>query len=137
LTGEGGNNDAAAVMRATEMLRASKRSRKVLCMISDGMPAECTVEQLREQVRVAETRHGIRCVQIAVAPIFHIGFTEFIDVSACELGDAVKRIAGVLASLAAGKPVRSDDPVSMEEYRSKEIERRRRIHEAAQEGVAI
>ena len=42
LTSGGGNNDSGGLLRAAELAEASGRPHRLLVMISDGSPTECT-----------------------------------------------------------------------------------------------
>src|SRR5213075_1262955 len=46
----GGNNDAAALYHAATVALAAPQRAKVLIMISDGLPTECSVAALRNLV---------------------------------------------------------------------------------------
>jgi len=45
LRADGGNNDAAGLWHAAQTALASRRKAKLLVMISDGLPTQCTVER--------------------------------------------------------------------------------------------
>ncbi|HYT91621.1 MAG TPA: hypothetical protein VEL76_23110, partial [Gemmataceae bacterium] len=47
LEANGGNNDAAGLWHAAQVARSSHRKAKLLVMISDGLPTECSVAALR------------------------------------------------------------------------------------------
>lgn len=64
----GGNNDAAALWHGANEALASRRQARLLVMVSDGLPTECTTTALRTLVRRLEKRR-IVCAQFAVAPI--------------------------------------------------------------------
>ncbi len=50
LASSDGNNDAAALWHIYRLARASRRKAKLLVMISDGLPTECSVEALKSLV---------------------------------------------------------------------------------------
>ena len=62
----GGNNDAAALYHAATAARQSRRKAKVLVMISDGLPTECSIDALRSLVVNLTKRRNIVCAQVAV-----------------------------------------------------------------------
>lgn len=98
LSAEGGNNDAAALATAVDLALASRRSRRAIVMISDGLPADCTLAALRDQVALATTR-GILCAQVAVSPLPAIAFPHFVDLSSCQPDEAVDRFGRLLVEL--------------------------------------
>src|SRR5207344_398816 len=51
LQSSGGNNDAGALWHVAQVAMASPRKTKLLVMISDGLPTECTVAALTGLVR--------------------------------------------------------------------------------------
>ncbi|MCB9562928.1 MAG: VWA domain-containing protein [Kofleriaceae bacterium] len=65
----GGNNDAAALWHAASLAASSPRRARVLVMISDGLPTECSVAALRGLVTQLVKRRGIVCAQVAVRPL--------------------------------------------------------------------
>lgn len=74
----GGNNDAAGLYHASLAAKASKRRAKLLVMISDGSPTECTVTALRGLVQRLTKRSKMCCAQVAVCPLDHICFPHYI-----------------------------------------------------------
>ena len=50
LKADGGNNDAGGLWYAAQLALASRRRSRLLVMISDGLPTECSVTALRECV---------------------------------------------------------------------------------------
>src|SRR5207253_2411790 len=69
LEANGGNNDAAALWHAAQAARASRRSAKLLVMISDGAPTECTAAALKALVVRLTRSMRMCCAQVAVCPI--------------------------------------------------------------------
>jgi hypothetical protein len=98
LEAEGGNNDAGALAAAVNLAEASRRSRRLIVMISDGLPTECTLESLRQQIKNA-TRRGYFCAQVAVSPLPSVVFPHFVDLSSLPLKEAVDRFGELLVSL--------------------------------------
>ncbi|MCA9174762.1 MAG: VWA domain-containing protein [Planctomycetales bacterium] len=98
LSAGGGNNDAAALWHAARVAMSSKRAAKLLVMISDGLPTECSVDALRSLVaRLA--RRGFCCAQVAVAPLEEICFPNYIELSDTEQASAVRRFGVIVARL--------------------------------------
>ena len=95
----GGNNDAAALFHAARVARASRRKAKLLVMVSDGLPSECTVEALRALVTRLTTRHGICCAQVAVQPLAEVCFPNYVVLEGAEPGPLVRRFGAIIAGL--------------------------------------
>jgi Mg-chelatase subunit ChlD/HEAT repeat protein len=100
LNAGGGNNDAAALWHAYQVARASRRKARLLVMISDGLPAECTVAALRGLVNRL-TRLNYCCAQVAVQPLAEICFPHYVvvaddnlDAAVHKFGDIVMRLVG-------------------------------------------
>ena len=85
----GGNNDAAALWRAAELARQSRRTRKLIVMISDGMPTQCSFNALRFLVQELEREPGLTLAQVAVDRLTEVAFPHYVDLSAHNLSDAV------------------------------------------------
>jgi hypothetical protein len=97
----GSNNDAGALLRAAELAHRSRRRNKLLVMISDGSPTECSVAALRRLVQVLNVRHGIVCAQVAVETLAEVAFPHFLDVTAVDEHEAVTRFGRMLQQLTA------------------------------------
>ncbi len=97
----GGNNDAAALWHAATVALASARSARLLVMISDGSPTECTVEALRALVARLTRKMGISCAQVAVRPVDHVCFPRYVELEEDDLGKAVPRFCSILERLVA------------------------------------
>lgn len=95
----GGNNDAGALQRAAELALQSRKRRRLLIVISDGMPTECTAASLQKLVHHLSEEKGILCAQVAVEPLQHICFPHHLDVSQYELDEAVSRFGQLLIRL--------------------------------------
>lgn len=109
LVAKGGNNDAAALYYAAKLARASKRSSKVLVMVSDGLPTECSVTALQALVRTLSRRWGLVCAQVAVEPLEVVCFPHYVLLEEDDLGHTVRKfgeIVGRLVRLALGAPGR-------------------------------
>jgi hypothetical protein len=95
-----GNNDAAALWHVYRVARASRRKAKLLVMISDGLPTECTVVALKALVQRL-TRWGVCAAQVAVQPLSEICFPHYVllndenfDVAVRKFGEVVMRLVG-------------------------------------------
>jgi hypothetical protein len=94
----GGNNDAGALLHAWQEASRSRRKARLLVMISDGAPTECSVGSLRQLV-VDLTRRGACCAQVAVRPLDDICFPHYVEINEGELDDAVRRFGEVVTKL--------------------------------------
>ncbi len=99
LVANGGNNDAAALWHAAQVAFRSRRRAKLLVMISDGAPTECTVESLRSLVNELTRRHNMACAQIAVRPIDEVCFPHYVEITEGEIESAVRKFGNVAAHL--------------------------------------
>jgi hypothetical protein len=102
LWASGGNNDAGALARAAELALQSRKRNKALIMISDGAPAQCSFASLQKLVTRLTREHHIGCAQVAVAPLAHVAFPQYIDVSRYTLDQAVARFGRLLMQLTSG-----------------------------------
>jgi hypothetical protein len=100
----GGNNDAAALLHLSEEAERSRRRARVLVMISDGLPTQCSVAALRALVdRLG--RRQILCAQVAVRPLEEVCFPDYVLLDGGEIDAAVAgfgRMVGDLARRALG-----------------------------------
>lgn len=87
----GGNNDSAGLMHLAERALGSGHKNRLLIMISDGFPTECSLQSLTELVHTLDRRFGISCVQVAVAPMDaeRVAFPDYTDLTALNLPSAV------------------------------------------------
>lgn len=99
LEASGGNNDAAALHHVASVATKSHRRAKLIVMISDGLPTECTVEALRCVVRELTRRHHMCCAQVAVRPLSEICFPHYVLLDDENTGAAVRRFAALIARL--------------------------------------
>jgi len=99
LVAEGGNNDAAALWHAAGVAKASRRRAKLLVMISDGLPTECSVEALRSLVSRLHNRARIACAQVAVQPLTEVCFPHYVVLNEADPDAAVRRFGLIIASL--------------------------------------
>lgn len=100
LTAGGGNNDAAALYYAAQVAAASPRKARLLVMISDGLPTECSVQSLRNLVQQLSRRKGILCAQVAVRPLTEVCFPHYIELLEPELDRSVRRFGEIISGLA-------------------------------------
>jgi Mg-chelatase subunit ChlD len=98
----GGNNDAGGLQAAANLALNSRKANRLLIMISDGLPTECSVDALRALVRKLRRDHDVRCAQVAVAPITEVCFPEFLDVSNVGSAEAIRRFGRLLTRLTRG-----------------------------------
>ena len=98
LEASGGNNDAAALAHVAEVARRSGRRAKLLVMISDGLPTECSVGALRRLVKRLG-REGMACAQIAVRPLEERCFDDYVEVRDLPTDEAVRRFGAIVARL--------------------------------------
>jgi len=95
----GGNNDAAGLWHVAQLARRSRRSAKLLVMISDGLPTECSVAALRAYVRRLERRERFCCAQVAVRSLEERCFTHYVEVLEPDLGKSVGRFGQIVTRL--------------------------------------
>jgi hypothetical protein len=99
LVASGGNNDAAGLWHAAQVARASRRRAKLLVMISDGEPTECSVAALKGLVERLTRRWKICCAQVAVQPLTEICFPNYVLLEENNLDECVARFGAVMARL--------------------------------------
>jgi hypothetical protein len=93
-----GNNDAAALWHVYRVARASHRKAKLLVMISDGLPTECTAAALKSLV-LRLTRWHYCCAQVAVEPIPEVLFPHYIVVDDQDLAVSVRKFGEIVMRL--------------------------------------
>lgn len=99
LTAGGGNNDAGALWHAYKSARKSGKELKILLMISDGRPTECTWGSLYKLVCQLEMS-GYVPVQVAVDRIEDPAFKRyFVDLVGQPMAAAVIQFGRMLLSL--------------------------------------
>jgi Mg-chelatase subunit ChlD len=101
LEAKGGNNDAAGLWHAALAAKASRRKAKLLVMISDGAPTECTVAALSGLVNRLARRWKMCCAQVGVCELEHRCFPHYVLLdssdhvaSAREFGRVVAKLVG-------------------------------------------
>jgi hypothetical protein len=100
LESDGGNNDAAALWHVANVALASPQRAKVLVMISDGLPTECSVPALRGLVTKLTKRKGIVCAQVALRKLEEVCFPHHVVLDDHELDVAVARFGRMIGDLA-------------------------------------
>ncbi|MEM7392203.1 MAG: hypothetical protein AAF492_07625 [Verrucomicrobiota bacterium] len=99
MVADGGNNDAACLWHAAREALASRRKARLLVMISDGSPTECTTTALRKLVNRLVSRHRIACAQIAVRPLEEKCFPHYVEIQDLDPAIAVQKFGKVMSSL--------------------------------------
>ena len=86
----GGNNDSAGLLHLADLAIKSRHRNRLLIMISDGFPTECSLSSLQKLVRTLDRRFGIACAQVAVAPMDEerVAFPEYTDLATLNLPTA-------------------------------------------------
>jgi HEAT repeat protein len=95
----GGNNDAGGLARAAELALRSRKRNRLIVMVSDGLPTECTVGALTGLVRKLSREKKIVLAQVAVDPIQQVCFPHFVDLTAAPLDAAVARFGNLIVKL--------------------------------------
>jgi|GEM_PF-3119722 HEAT repeat protein len=99
LESAGGNNDAGGLAKAAELAIKSGKRNKMLIMISDGSPTECTFESLRDLVTKLGKQQQVLCAQVAVDRLEQIAFPNFVNLSAVPFDEAIARFGALLIRL--------------------------------------
>jgi hypothetical protein len=99
LESNGANNDAGGLAKAAELAVKSGKRNKMLIMISDGAPTECTFESLRDLVTRLGREQQILCAQVAVDRIEQIAFPDYVNLSALPFEEAITRFGTLLMRL--------------------------------------
>jgi hypothetical protein len=99
LEADDGNNDAAALWHAAEAARASGRRAKMLVMISDGSPTQCSVNALRALVQRLTRQRKLLCAQVAVRPLDEECFPHYVLLEHDNPDECVRRFGAVMMRL--------------------------------------
>ena len=99
LAANGGNNDAAGLHHAAQAALASRRRSRLLVMVSDGAPTECTTTALRGLVRHLERRKAIACAQVVVAHLTERCFDTYLEVLDDDMAKATRAFGAIIARL--------------------------------------
>ncbi|MFO7564173.1 MAG: hypothetical protein R6X02_16120 [Enhygromyxa sp.] len=100
LEADGGNNDAAALLHAAQVAAGSRRKAKLLVMISDGLPTQCSVAALRNLVAQLGRRQHMVCAQVAVRPLEEVCFPHYVLLSEEPIELATVRFGELVSKLA-------------------------------------
>ena len=95
----GSNNDAGGLSQAAELAIRGGKNNKLIIMISDGLPTDCTFESLKKLVELLTRNHGIVCAQVAVDNIKHVAFPHFVDLSRYTMDEAVAGFGRMIIKL--------------------------------------
>jgi len=95
----GGNNDAGALKKAAELAMASRKKNKLLVMISDGSPTECTEISLTNLVQQLESSYQIKCIQVAIDKFSAASFKDFVDLSNLDFNNSITRFGEIIARI--------------------------------------
>jgi hypothetical protein len=95
----GGNNDAGALDYAARLARRSRRSARLLVMISDGLPTECSTSALRALVDRLTRHERIACAQLAVRPLEEVCFPHYLEVADEDLEATAPRFGALVQKL--------------------------------------
>jgi hypothetical protein len=106
LVAAGGNNDAGALWYASQVARRSCMRRRVLLMISDGLPTECSTSALRALVGRLGSRAAISCAQVAMQPLREVCFPEHVVLEDEPDAVTVARFAAIAGELVRRTPAR-------------------------------
>ncbi|HEY4220499.1 MAG TPA: vWA domain-containing protein, partial [Myxococcota bacterium] len=98
LAASGGNNDAAGLWYAAVAAKRSRRAKRLLVMVSDGLPTECSASSLRALSSRLE-RGGVLTAQVAVRPISERCFKHYVEILGDDVDDAARRFARVVSKL--------------------------------------
>ena len=101
LTSGGGNNDAGALAWAAKLALQSQKRNRLIIMVSDGSPTECSVEALKSLVARLTRVHGIVCAQAAVDVMEEVAFPNYVDLSRYSIDESIARFGNLLMRLTA------------------------------------
>ena len=72
---------------------------KLLVMISDGSPTDCTTTALRALVNRLSTREGMCCAQVALRELDEVCFANYIPLHAENLDESVRAFGAIITRL--------------------------------------
>lgn len=98
LEATGGNNDAAGLWHVARVAAHSQRRAKLLVMISDGLPTECSVQALRALVQQLG-RKGMVCAQVAVRPLEEVCFPHYVVLDDDDMNTSVRKFGEIITKL--------------------------------------
>jgi hypothetical protein len=95
----GGNNDSGALWHVANTARASRRRAKLLVMISDGLPTECSAASLKHLAQELTRRHQMCCAQIAVQPLPEVLFPHYVECDGPDTNLVVRKFGRIVEGL--------------------------------------
>ncbi len=95
----GGNNDAGALLHLAEVAKHSRRRAKLLVMVSDGLPTDCSAQALTDLVKHLEKREHMVLAQVAVRPLEEQCFTHYVRLDEGDSNQVVRRFGETIARL--------------------------------------
>jgi len=95
----GGNNDAGALLHVAEIAKRSRRRAKLLVMVSDGLPTDCSAQALTDLVKHLEKREHMVLAQVAVRPLEEQCFTHYVRLDQGDASEVVRRFGETIARL--------------------------------------
>ncbi|HEY4181412.1 MAG TPA: hypothetical protein VGM90_31415, partial [Kofleriaceae bacterium] len=99
LQASGGNNDAAALYHVASLAASSQKRARVLVMISDGLPTQCSVAALRGLVTQLTHRKGMVCAQVAVRKLEEECFPNHVLLDDASVDTAVAKFGRMIGDL--------------------------------------
>ncbi|CAN5890620.1 hypothetical protein BH11MYX2_BH11MYX2_09150 [soil metagenome] len=99
LAASGGNNDAAALYHVASVAASSQKRARVLVMISDGLPTQCSVAALRGLVTTLTRRKGMVCAQVAVRKLEEECFPHHVLLDDAQVDTAVAKFGRMIGDL--------------------------------------
>ncbi|HEY4176102.1 MAG TPA: vWA domain-containing protein [Kofleriaceae bacterium] len=99
LAADGGNNDAAALYHVASVAASSQKRARVLVMISDGLPTQCSVAALRGLVTTLTKRKGMVCAQVAVRKLEEECFPHHVLLDDAQVDTAVAKFGRMIGDL--------------------------------------
>jgi len=100
MAAQGGNNDAAALFHVARVGAASARRTRLLVMISDGLPTQCSTTALRALVTNLG-RKGFICAQVAVHPLEEVCFPNYVVLNEKNMDQSVAKFGELIMKLVA------------------------------------
>jgi hypothetical protein len=79
--------------------KGSRRKAKVLIMISDGLPTECSVAALKHLVNHVSRREGMVVAQVAVQPLAERCFPHYVVLTDASIEVTVRKFGQIVAGL--------------------------------------
>jgi Mg-chelatase subunit ChlD len=95
----GGNNDAAGLLHLANVAQESRRRAKLLVMVSDGLPTECSTQALRSLVERLEKRERMVVAQVAVRKLEEQCFRHHVLLDEDDVNQVVQRFGQTIARL--------------------------------------